>query len=119
MEQGIFYIILGAAIIIGTLIGHYVFPNISGAVNQALNLLSAYPMLMKWGTAACQYIKQYLDSMSGEDKNKKAAEMIMEIAKQVGLEITEEQARSIAQAAYEAMKKEAEITNPAKEQVSE
>lgn len=119
MEQGVFYIILGAAIIIGTLIGHYVFPNVSGTVNQALNLLSAYPMLMKWGTAACQYIKQYLDSMSGEAKNKKAADMIMELAKQVGLEITEEQARSIAQAAYEAMKKEIASVEPAKVQVSE
>ena len=114
MEQGIFYIAVGVAIILGTLVGRYVFPNISETVSSALNLLSAYPMLMKWGTAACQYIKQYLDSMSGEDKNKKAAEMIMELAKQVGLEITEEQARSIAQAAYEAMKKEAENSKPAK-----
>ena len=119
MEQGIFYIAVGVAIILGTLVGRYVFPNISETVSSALNLLSAYPMLMKWGTAACQYIKQYLDSMSGEDKNKKAAKMIMELAKQVGLEITEEQARSIAQAAYEAMKKEAENSKPAKEQVSE
>lgn len=119
MEQGIFYIAVGVAIILGTLVGRYVFPNISETVSSALNLLSAYPMLMKWGTAACQYIKQYLDNMSGEDKNKKAAEMIMELAKQVGLEITEEQARSIAQAAYEAMKKEAENSKPAKEQVSE
>ena len=118
MEQGIFYIAVGVAIILGTLVGRYVFPNISDTVSSALNLLSAYPMLMKWGTAACQYIKQYLDSMSGEDKNKKAAEMIMGLAKQVGLEITEEQARSIAQAAYEAMKKEAENSKPAKEQVS-
>lgn len=119
MEQGIFYIAVSVAIILGTLVGRYVFPNISETVNSALNLLSAYPMLMKWGTAACQYIKQYLDSMPGEDKNKKAAEMIMELAKQVGLEITEEQARSIAQAAYEAMKKEAMNSEPAKEQVSE
>lgn len=119
MEQGIFYILVGAAIILGTLIGRYVFPNISDTVNSVLNLLSAYPMLMKWGTAVCQYIKQYLDGLSGEDKNKKAAEMIMELAKQVGLEITEEQARSIAQAAYETMKKEAENSKPAKEQVSE
>lgn len=119
MEQGIFYIAVGVAIILGTLVGRYVFPNISETVNSALNLLSAYPMLMKWGTAACQYIKQYLDNMSGEDKNKKAAEMIMELAKQVSLEITEEQARSIAQAAYEAMKKEFENSEPAKEQVSE
>ena len=92
MEQGIFYILVGAAIILGTLIGRYVFPNISDTVDSVLNLLSAYPMLMKWGTAVCQYIKQYLDGLSGEDKNKKAAEMIMELAKQGGVGINEEQA---------------------------
>ena len=86
MEQGIFYILVGAAIILGTLIGRYVFPNISDTVNSVLNLLSAYPMLMKWGTAVCQYIKQYLDGLSGEDKNKKAAEMIRSEERRVGKE---------------------------------
>lgn len=61
--------------------------------------------VMKWGEAACRYIKQYMDDMTGEEKNKKAAEFIMELAKQAGLKITEEQARSIAQAAYDAMKR--------------
>ena len=46
MEQGIFYIAVGVAIILGTLVGRYVFPNISETVSSALNLLSAYPMLM-------------------------------------------------------------------------
>ena len=62
MEQGIFYILVGAAIILGTLIGRYVFPNISDTVNSVLNLLSAYPMLMKWGTAVCQYINSFFFS---------------------------------------------------------
>lgn len=68
-------------------------------------MLESYPLLMKWGEAACRYIKQYMDNMTGEEKNKKAAEFIMELAKQAGLKITEEQARSIAQAAYDAMKR--------------
>ena len=43
-------------------------------------------------------------NISGEEKNRRAAELIMEVAKQAGVTITEEQARAIAQAAYEQMK---------------
>lgn len=105
MEQGIFYIIVGLASVCFFLLGKYVFPQAAGVINRALNMLESYPLLMKWGEAACRYIKQYMDNMTGEEKNKKAAEFIMELAKQAGLEITEEQARSIAQAAYDAMKR--------------
>lgn len=103
--QGIIYIVMGVVFILAFLVGRYVFPEMKNAVGTALNLLSAYPMLQKWGVSACQYIAQYFSDISGEEKNKKAAEIIMEVAKQVGLTITEEQARSIAQAAFEAMEK--------------
>lgn len=105
MEQGIFYIVIGLVSILFFLLGKYVFPQAADAINGALGLLESYPLLMKWGEAACQYIKQYFDALSGEEKNKKAAEIIMELAKQAGIEMTEEQARSIAQAAYAAMKR--------------
>ena len=105
MEQGIFYIVIGLASVCFFLLGKYVFPQAADVINSALNMLESYPLLMKWGEAACRYIKQYMDDMTGEEKNKKAAEFIMELAKQAGLEITEEQARSIAQAAYDAMKR--------------
>ena len=102
MEQGIFYIVIGLASVCFFLLGKYVFPRAADVINSALNMLESYPLLMKWGEAACRYIKQYMDDMTGEEKNKKAAEFIMELAKQAGLKITEEQARSIAQAAYDA-----------------
>ena len=112
MEQGIYYIVVGLASVCFFLLGKYVFPQAAGVINSALNMLESYPLLMKWGEAACRYIKQYMDGMTGEEKNKKAAEIIMEIAKQAGIGITEEQARSIAQAAYDAMKKgEADSTH--------
>lgn len=57
-----------------------------------------------WAVSVCEYLAQYFESIPGEEKNKKAAEFIMEIAKQAGIELTEEQARSIAQAAYESLK---------------
>lgn len=63
-----------------------------------------YPMLFNWAVSVCEYLAQYFESIPGEEKNKKAAEFIMEIAKQAGIELTEEQARSIAQAAYESLK---------------
>lgn len=117
MEQGIFYVVIGLASICFFMLGKYVFPQAADAINSALTILGSYPMLMKWGEAACRYIKQYFDTMPGEDKNKKAAEIIMELAKQAGLEITEEQARAIAQAAYEAMKR-GESESAQKEQVT-
>lgn len=117
MEQGIFYVVIGLASICFFMLGKYVFPQAADAINSALTILGSYPMLMKWGEAACRYIKQYFDTMSGEDKNKKAAEIIVELAKQAGLEITEEQARAIAQAAYEAMKR-GEAESAQKEQVT-
>lgn len=116
MEQGIFYIVMGAVCIICFMLGKYVFPQAAQAINTAIGLLQSYPLLMKWGEAACQYIRQYLSDLSNEEKNKKAAGMIMELAKQAGIEITEEQARSIAQAAYEAIKK-GEAESAPKEQV--
>lgn len=103
--QGIIYIIMGVVCVAAFFVAKYVFPEVKNAVGSALNLLSAYPMLQKWGISACQYIAQYFADISGEEKNKKAAEIIMQVAQQVGLTITEEQARSIAQAAFEAMKK--------------
>lgn len=104
MEQGIVYIVMGLVCVVAFMVGKYVLPNAQETVNKALNLLSGYPLLMQWGLSACKYIKQYFNDISGEEKNKRAAELIMEVAKQAGVTITEEQARAIAQAAYEQMK---------------
>lgn len=104
MEQGIIYIVTGIIMIAAFCLGKFVFPATQGAVNSVLNLLSSYPMLLKWGVSACQYIAQYFSNISGEEKNKKAAEIIMQVATEVGITITEEQARAIAQAAYESLK---------------
>ena len=71
MEQGIFYVVVGLASICFFLLGKYVFPQAAGAINNALTMLESYPLLMKWGEAACRYIKQYFDSMTGEEKNKR------------------------------------------------
>ena len=91
MEQGIVYIVMGLVCVVAFMVGKYVLPNAQETVNKALNLLSGYPLLMQWGLSACKYIKQYFND-------------IMEVAKQAGVTITEEQARAIAQAAYEQMK---------------
>lgn len=104
MEQGIVYIMMGLVCVIAFMAGKYIMPSAKDTVNKALNLLSGYPLLMQWGVSACKYIKQYFDNISGEEKNKRAAQLIMEVAKQAGVTITEEQARAIAQAAYEQMK---------------
>lgn len=104
MEQGIIYLVTGVICILSFFVGKYVFPAASDAINSALNILNAYPMLFNWAVSVCEYLAQYFESIPGEEKNKKAAEFIMEIAKQAGIELTEEQARSIAQAAYESLK---------------
>lgn len=103
MEQGIIYVVTGIICILSFLVGKYAFPAAREAINSALNVLNAYPMLFNWAVSVCQYLSQYFDNIPGEEKNKRAAEFIMQIAQQAGLNITEEQARSIAQAAYDSM----------------
>lgn len=104
LNQGFIYLVAGVGWLVAFFLGKYIFPEMKNAIGSAMNLLSAYPMLQKWGISACQYVAQYFNEISGEEKNKKAAEIIMEVSGQVGIKITEEQARTIAQAAFEAMK---------------
>lgn len=97
MEIGIFYILIGTISIAAFLLGKYVYPELQSTVETALN---TYPILMKWGIAACQYMKQYCDS-TGEAKHIKVAEILVELASQAGIELSTEQARAVAQSAYD------------------
>lgn len=103
MGQGIFYMVAGVVCILAFFVGKYVFPAASTAINSALNILNAYPMLFNWAVGICKYLAQYFESMPGPDKNQKAAELIIQIAQQAGVTLTEEQAKSIVQAAYDSM----------------
>lgn len=105
MEQGILYIVTGVVSVLCFLLGKYVFPQAKQVVSDLLN---AYPMLMEWGVAACRFVEQYFTDGKGEKKNLAAAQILLGVAKQAGLDLSEEQARAIAQAAFEQWNKGAE-----------
>lgn len=101
MEQGILYIVTGVVSVLCFLLGKYVFPQ---ARMVFTDLLDAYPMLMDWGVAACRFVEQYFTDGKGEKKNLAAAQILIGVAKQTGFDLSEEQARAIAQAAFEKWK---------------
>lgn len=99
METGILYIFMGVVSIASFLLGKYVYPE---AQETFGNFLESYPMLLNWGIAVCKYIKQYSSADStGAEKNAKAAEIIKEIANKAGFVVSDEEAKAVAQAAYD------------------
>ena len=80
------------------LVGKYVFPNIPKNVTDKLNDLTA------WAGKFVIWAREFMKTSTGEEKMAAVVEKLQEIAKEAGLEVTEEQLKAIAQAAYEAMK---------------
>lgn len=102
MDTGIYYIVMGVIMVASFLLGKYVWPN---AKNEFYNILTRYPSLIQWGIAACQYLQQYYSNEEGQKKNELAASMIQSVASSSGLELTEDQAKTLAQAAYDEWKR--------------
>mgnify|MGYP002800994634 FL=1 len=87
------------AVMVGAFIlGKYVFPNVPKSVTTKLNDLAA------WASKFVVWAREFMQSSTGEEKMEKVVEQLKQIADEAGLNITEDQLRAIAQAAYEAMK---------------
>lgn len=80
------------------LLGKYVFPNIPQSVTDKLGELS------KWAEKFVEWAKEFKKGQTGEEKMAAVVEQLKKIADEAGLNVTEEQLRAIAQAAYNAMK---------------
>lgn len=80
------------------IVGKYVFPNIPKTVTDKLNQLG------QWAEKFVVWAREFMKSATGEEKMDKVVDMLKDIAKEAGLNVTEDQLRAIVQAAYEAMK---------------
>lgn len=87
------------AIMVGSfLLGKYVFPNIPARVTDKLDDLAA------WAAKFVVWAREFMKTSTGKEKMEKVVEQLKAIADEAGLNVTEEQLKAIAQAAYEAMK---------------
>ena len=102
MENIIFNAVLLLISISGFLLGKYVFPNVPKSVSDKLRQLAA------WADKFVVWAREFRKQDSGHDKMEMVVEQLKAVAKEAGWDVTEDQLRAIAQAAYENMMKGAE-----------
>ena len=102
MENIIFNAVLLLISIGGFLLGKFVFPNVPKSVADKLRQLAA------WADKFVVWAREFMKTSSGHEKMEMVVEQLEAIAKEAGLNVTKDQLRAIAQAAYENMMKGAE-----------
>lgn len=80
------------------LAGRYILPSFTKDVTNKLNVLA------QWADKFVVAAREFMKTSSGAEKMDKVVEQLKAIAKEAGLNVTEEQLKAIAQSAYEAMK---------------
>ena len=102
MENIIFNAVLLLISIGGFLLGKFVFPNVPKSVADKLRQLAA------WADKFVVWAREFKKADSGPAKMEMVVEQLKAVAKEAGWDVTEDQLRAIAQAAYENMMKGAE-----------
>ena len=102
MENIIFNAVLLLISIGGFLLGKFVFPNVPKSVADKLRQLAA------WADKFVVWAREFRKQDSGPAKMEMVVEQLKAVAKEAGWDVTEDQLRAIAQAAYENMMKGAE-----------
>ena len=97
-SKTLFTIIYAAVTMAAFLVGKYVFPKLPQDMKDKL------AMLADWAAKFVIWAKEFLDKKTGTEKMAAVVEQLKRIADEAGIEVTEEQLKAIAQAAYEAMK---------------
>ena len=97
MENIIFNAVLLLISIGGFLLGKFVFPNVPKSVADKLRQLAA------WADKFVVWAREFMKADSGQAKMEKVVEQLKAVAKEAGWNVTEDQLRAIAQAAYENM----------------
>ena len=99
MENIIFNAVLLLISIGGFLLGKFVFPNVPKSVADKLRQLAA------WADKFVVWAREFRKQDSGTAKMEMVVEQLKAVAKEAGWDVTEDQLRAIAQAAYENMMK--------------
>lgn len=97
MENIIFNAVLLLISIGGFLLGKFVFPNVPKSVADKLRQLAA------WADKFVVWAREFRKQDSGPAKMEMVVEQLKAVAKEAGWDVTEDQLRAIAQAAYENM----------------
>lgn len=98
MDNVIYAAVYFAVTLGAFLIGKYVCPNIPKTVTGKLGELS------EWAAKFVEWAKEFKKDKTGEEKMAAVVEQLKKIADEAGLNVTEDQLKAIAQAAYNAMK---------------
>ena len=102
MENIIYNAVLLLISIGGFLLGKFIFPNVPKSVADKLRQLAA------WADKFVVWAREFRKQDSGPAKMEMVVEQLKAVAKEAGWNVTEDQLRAIAQAAYENMMKGAE-----------
>ena len=97
MENIIYNAVLLLISIGGFLLGKFIFPNVPKSVADKLRQLAA------WADKFVVWAREFMKADSGQAKMEKVVEQLKAVAKEAGWNVTEDQLRAIAQAAYENM----------------
>ena len=97
MENIIFNAVLLLISIGGFLLGKFIFPNVPKSVADKLRQLAA------WADKFVVWAREFRKQDSGPAKMEMVVEQLKAVAKEAGWDVTEDQLRAIAQAAYENM----------------
>ena len=99
MENIIYNAVLLLISIGGFLLGKFIFPNVPKSVADKLRQLAA------WADKFVVWAREFRKQDSGTAKMEMVVEQLKAVAKEAGWDVTEDQLRAIAQAAYENMMK--------------
>lgn len=97
-SKTLFTIIYAAVTVAAFLVGKYVFQRVPQDMKDKLVILA------DWATKFVVWAREFMDKKTGAEKMAAVVEQLKRIADEAGIEVTEEQLKAIAQAAYEAMK---------------
>lgn len=97
MENIIYNAVLLLISIGGFLLGKFIFPNVPKSVADKLRQLAA------WADKFVVWAREFRKQDSGPAKMEMVVEQLKAVAKEAGWNVTEDQLRAIAQAAYENM----------------
>lgn len=99
MNKEVIFSIIYCAVTVGAFCaGKYIFPNIPASAKDKLKDLA------EWAEKFVVWAREFKKTESGEKKMEAVIKQLKAIADEVGMSVTEDQLKAIAQTAYEAMK---------------
>ena len=107
MHNDTILLIIQIVVIIGSyLLGRYVLPNISSPATKETiqDVIAKTDLIINYADKFVSWAKEFKKKSTGTEKMQAVVEQLTYIAKQNGINMTQEQITAIAQKAYDSMK---------------